>query len=369
MDGDEEESSRQSAGSSEWLGISLQELLDADSRPSFVVDLQGHPHPPHVSITYRNSVFSTQYDFEDIVWRDVQHERSAFKAWALSSQLEPPQHVFCGLIWTAAIVRHRWKVVHGTSRDIHSPGSPPNVSRASKRKAEEPAADHINTKVARFGNHDWTRSDLVPDPIGSHTKFLRSWDWASTPLGSIDSWPPILKSMANLVNTDPNPAVLFWGPKMAHVYNEAYIAVLNKKHPSALGQPYLQTWAELYANPQTAELLDHLWIEGRANGKATLMPHQTFFLHNAESRPEERVFNLSVLPIIGESGETVGFYEPFTEITSDFIGERRSATVRRVGEVTAGEENTANFFRKIASALEENGTIKKLCITWRAFAF
>jgi PAS domain-containing protein len=116
----------------------------------------------------------------------------------------------------------------------------------------------------------------------------------------------------------------------------------------------VETWAELYADPDTARVLDEFWRSGIEDGKATVLDHQAFLLRNGE-RLEERIFNLSLLPIFDANGETVGFYEPLTEITTDHLNERRSESVRRIGELTAGEEDPEVFFQSIMRALADNG--------------
>jgi hypothetical protein len=116
----------------------------------------------------------------------------------------------------------------------------------------------------------------------------------------------------------------------------------------------VDTWAELYADPATAKVLDEFWRAGIEDGKATILDHQPFLLRNGE-RLEEKIFNLSLLPILDENGETVGFYEPLTEITTDHLNERRSDSVRKIGELTAGEEDPVLFFQSIMRALAGNG--------------
>jgi PAS domain-containing protein len=116
----------------------------------------------------------------------------------------------------------------------------------------------------------------------------------------------------------------------------------------------VETWAELYADPNTAKVLDEFWRTGIEDGKATVLNHQAFLLRNGE-RLEERIFNLSLLPIIDENGETIGFYEPLAEITTDHLNERRSESVRKIGQLTAGEEDPVAFFQSIMRALDNNG--------------
>jgi hypothetical protein len=92
-----------------------------------------------------------------------------------------------------------------------------------------------------------------------------------------------------------------------HAYIVNAIRFLNDKHPKALGEAYIETWAELYMDSATAKVLDEFWRVGIQDGKATELKHQPFLLRNGD-RLEERIFNLRLLPIFDENGETVGFY-------------------------------------------------------------
>lgn len=46
--------------------------------------------------------------------------------------------------------------------------------------------------------------------------------------------------------------------------------------------------------------------------------------------------------------------QPLTEITNDYLNDRRSNNVRKIGELTAGEENTSVFYQSVLKALEPN---------------
>ena len=129
--------------------------------------------------------------------------------------------------------------------------------------------------------------------------------------------------------------------------------LLNDKHPDALGMPFKTLWSEIYAFPENERELNQVWEEGRLLGKAVKMDRQTYFLRNG-SRLEERVFNLSLIPIIDHVGETIGFYEPLVEVTTDHVNNRWLSVLSKIGEVTASEGNLAAFFGKIIDALRDN---------------
>ena len=132
--------------------------------------------------------------------------------------------------------------------------------------------------------------------------------------------------------------------------------MLNDKHPNALGEPYKKTWAEIYDLPDVVSGLDKIWEKGRMFGESTKLEEQTYFLRNG-SRLEERVFNLSLIPIFDQYGGTVGFYEPLMEVTTDHLNKRRLSTLSKIGEVTANEGNLQAFFRKIVDALDDNSKL------------
>jgi hypothetical protein len=40
--------------------------------------------------------------------------------------------------------------------------------------------------------------------------------------------------------------VLFWGPELVALYDDAYAPTIGDKHPRALGRPARENWAELW---------------------------------------------------------------------------------------------------------------------------
>ena len=65
---------------------------------------------------------------------------------------------------------------------------------------------------------------------------IRAMDWSATPLGPIDRWSPTLRATVRLMLANRFPHLLWWGPELIQLYNDAYIPVPGTKHPKALGQ-------------------------------------------------------------------------------------------------------------------------------------
>ncbi|HEY8831837.1 MAG TPA: PAS domain-containing sensor histidine kinase [Gemmatimonadaceae bacterium] len=88
------------------------------------------------------------------------------------------------------------------------------------------------------------RTDVFAD-VGEMAERCRTFDWARTSLGPVDSWPPGLRTAVALVLRSGFPTILVWGPDLVQIYNDAYSALIGKKHPQALGMPTHECWPEI----------------------------------------------------------------------------------------------------------------------------
>src|SRR5215218_2484551 len=55
----------------------------------------------------------------------------------------------------------------------------------------------------------------------------RQFDWSGTPLGHESRWPQSLKTLASTLLASRNPMLLFWGPDLVMVYNDAFAPSLG----------------------------------------------------------------------------------------------------------------------------------------------
>ena len=67
---------------------------------------------------------------------------------------------------------------------------------------------------------------------------VRAFDWASTPLGPMDRWPQSLATAVGICMNSRFPMFVWWGSQLINIYNDAYIPILGKRHPEALGRPH-----------------------------------------------------------------------------------------------------------------------------------
>lgn len=74
---------------------------------------------------------------------------------------------------------------------------------------------------------------------------VRDHDWASTPLGAIETWSAELRSAAALVLDAGLPMALLWGESAIVVHNDAFLDVLGER-PAALGRSFRDVWNNVW---------------------------------------------------------------------------------------------------------------------------
>jgi serine phosphatase RsbU (regulator of sigma subunit) len=77
----------------------------------------------------------------------------------------------------------------------------------------------------------------------------RTCDWSSTPLGPREEWAPVVEHVVNTLLEAPVPLCYQHGPSLAMVYNDAFAALLGRKHPKAFGAPTREVIAEVWDRP------------------------------------------------------------------------------------------------------------------------
>uniref|UniRef100_A0ACD5GSF6 Uncharacterized protein n=1 Tax=Desertifilum tharense IPPAS B-1220 TaxID=1781255 RepID=A0ACD5GSF6_9CYAN len=96
---------------------------------------------------------------------------------------------------------------------------------------------------------------------------MRSRDWSQSPLSPVDTWPQSLKTGIRIILGSRYPMFIWWGASLIHFYNDAYISVLGKRHPQALGKSAREIWSELWhsVGPLADDVLNHGTPPGMKN--------------------------------------------------------------------------------------------------------
>lgn len=57
---------------------------------------------------------------------------------------------------------------------------------------------------------------------GDAGALMRARDWSRTPLGPVTSWSEALRAIVGVLLRNRFPLMLFWGPELVQLYNDAY---------------------------------------------------------------------------------------------------------------------------------------------------
>ncbi len=177
-------------------------------------------------------------------------------------------------------------------------------------------------------------SEPVLTAGGEMAERIRKFDWSQTPLGPPENWSSALRATIGLMLANSFPMLLWWGPDYISIYNNAYIPVLGRKHPNALGLPVRECWSEIW------DILKPLIDAPFGGGPSTWL--EDFELHIQRSGfTEETHFTVAYSPVPDPAAASGigGVLATVHEISQKVIGQRRLAILRDLGPKAAA--NTA----------------------------
>ncbi|WP_375780610.1 HWE histidine kinase domain-containing protein [Bradyrhizobium sp. ma5] len=161
-----------------------------------------------------------------------------------------------------------------------------------------------------------------PQGGGEAAALIRSLDWSATSLGPIADWPAHLKSAVSLMLPAKAQIVLFWGPEFVALYNDAYAPSIGQKHPTALGRPARENWAELWDD------LEPL-LRGVLNTGETVFAKDRPFYIERHGYPETVYFDISYSPVQNLAGEIGGVLCIVSETTERVAAQERQRLLAR----------------------------------------
>lgn len=161
----------------------------------------------------------------------------------------------------------------------------------------------------------------------------------------MEKWPPILRSMCNLIVAKSDPAAIFWGPNSTMIYNEAFISMAGKQHPALLGQRPSGFFAEVWD--------DHfksMTEQCRKSGIATKKDNLCLFL-GRHGFPEEVYVSFTYAPIIGEDGAIVGNFHTVKETTSTVLADRQMKMLLGLAQLVSSAKDLKGYWQRVQEAL------------------
>ena len=80
---------------------------------------------------------------------------------------------------------------------------------------------------------------------GELGRLIRTFDWAKTSLGPIETWSSAVATTVGLILGSAVPMVTLWGDEGVMIYNDAYARFAGGRHPGLLGLPVREGWPEV----------------------------------------------------------------------------------------------------------------------------
>ncbi|HEY0423391.1 MAG TPA: PAS domain-containing protein, partial [Rhodopila sp.] len=196
-----------------------------------------------------------------------------------------------------------------------------------------------------------------PSGGGEVGTLIRQFDWTSTSLGPLASWPQSLKTITDTLLRSPVPMVLLWGDDGVMIYNDAYSVFAGNRHPKLLGSKVRDGW------PEVADFNDHVMKVGLGGGTLAYRD-QELVLHR-HGGPEQVWMNLDYSPVLNEDGQPAGVIAIVVETTQRVIAERtlkerendlaRVQRIAGIGGVTVDLGSGFNNGRRSPEYLEIHG--------------
>ncbi|GAB7350822.1 hypothetical protein MBLNU459_g1357t1 [Dothideomycetes sp. NU459] len=401
----------------EFDGIGIREVLDADSRPTFVIDLD-----PDVELTVNKAALSPIFGNASL--RTYERLWDTFKTWAVSrtsfddsGDIYPSTYVFFGMLWTGSTVRKRWRLISGNRSYQLSNGAASDLSsgppiETAQALSLQPSPEKME-KRRRLTPRSHGRPGLTPHSV-HRGDLSTSYNPESTVISSLrpqttkesdpqeSSYSSIGGKSTESVNLDNEHLIPDWTtPKTSRGLSEhiAFVRAFDWAS-SPLGD--MRSWspefrqvanlvmknphsAALFWGPDLRMMYNQAYREVCAGRKhPTLMgaPFREVFSEvwdtvadlfyncartgipiNMENQLtpidrngilEECYFTWSVTPLYGLGSKILGFYNAPFETTHEQINKRRLETLRKLGVELSSARTVSDFWTGTLRGLEEN---------------
>jgi diguanylate cyclase (GGDEF)-like protein/PAS domain S-box-containing protein len=141
------------------------------------------------------------------------------------------------------------------------------------------------------------------------------FDWSAFYLGPPENWPASLRAMVIFMLDSKFPMCMALGPELRVIYNDAYIYMLEQKHPAALGARLSDVWTEIW--PQLEPIMLQVM-----NGNSSF--HQNIPMDIIRNSYRGRSWvTFSASPIRDDKDDVVGVMCICNETTKQILAEQR----------------------------------------------
>jgi PAS domain S-box-containing protein len=182
------------------------------------------------------------------------------------------------------------------------------------------------------------------DGGGKMGALMRAHDWSRSPLGPPMGWPDALKAAVATCLASRFPMVVWWGPDLIMLYNDAWQPILGvTKHPAGLGRPGAESWPETW--PIVRQQFEDA-LRGNASWSENLL-----LASDRRGFLEECYFTYSHSPLRDAEGKVVGVQTAVIETTDRVLGERRMLILRDLSKATVEATTQGASIERTCEAL------------------
>lgn len=194
------------------------------------------------------------------------------------------------------------------------------------------------------------KKSAVPEFVaggGELGEMIRNYDWASTSLGPLETWPQSLRTCIRIMLTSRQPIWIGWGKELIKFYNDPYKEIVGGKHPWALGKPASEVWKDIWKD------IDPMLRQVMEEDTGTYVESQLLIMER-NGYPEETYYTFSYTPIPGDDGKTAGMFCANTDDTDRIISERQLKTLTRLGKSLTDSKSNEEIISKTMRTLADN---------------
>jgi two-component sensor histidine kinase len=143
---------------------------------------------------------------------------------------------------------------------------------------------------------------------GIMARAIEAFDWASTPLGPINTWSASLLGAVRIMLGQRHSTCMFWGPDLTMLYNDRYIPALGKKEARALGQPFRRIWSDVWEDVRPL-------VEDAMAGRGTYSEEMRLVM-TRNGFDEETFWTFSYSPLFDDDGSVAGLINITVDVTN-----------------------------------------------------
>jgi PAS domain S-box-containing protein len=247
---------------------------------------------------------------------------------------------FCDLDWTVKTIGKQWLII-ATTDELGCQGEGRKAeSSTSARSAntttlvQRPSTDMNAPAPGPF----LTNKSIQRPPLGavgthghlgdlSYLQWMREFDWGSSPVGPIESWPAELRQTCEHILASPDPVNILWGADCIFLYNKPFSVMVGDKHPCAMGRPFKESFPQW---PEYYKIFDHM----RETGESVQQEKVRRVLER-DGQLEESFFEFVLTPILATDGFVAGFSTRVRVVTRQVIFQRRMQLLTETNKAIA----------------------------------